>query len=86
MEAEGTGAAAAWETLEAPCGLRLFVAASSGRASVLIGVEVVGAAGLTFDDVDVAGGEGVGVPETLGPAAAGRRASHAFAGLDALLA
>jgi hypothetical protein len=52
----------------------------------LIGVEVVGTAGLTFDDVDVAGGEGVGVPETLGPAAAGGRASHAFAGLDALLA
>jgi hypothetical protein len=86
LEAEGTRAAAARESLEAPGSLRLFVAASSGGASVLIGVEAVGTAGLAFDDVDVASGESVGVPDTLGPAAASRGASHAFAGLDALFA
>lgn len=55
--AEGTSAAAVGESLVAPRGLRLGVAAASGGTSILIGVQAVGTAGLTLDDIDVADGK-----------------------------
>lgn len=86
LEAEGTRAAAAGEGLVAPSSLRLFEAASSLEASGLIRVQIVASALITFNDVNVAGGEGVGVPDTFRPAAASGGTRHAFARNDALRA
>lgn len=63
----------------APSRLRLSIAASSGVAGVLIGVETVGSASNTLDDIDAADGEGVRVPNTFAPSAASGGSSHAFA-------
>lgn len=85
-EAEGARAAAAWESLVAPGGLRLLEAASCLGAGILIGVQGIVTTGNALDDVDVAGGESVGVPGTFRPGAAGGGTGHALAGLDALAA
>lgn len=86
LEAEGTRTAAVGVALVAPGGLRLSVAATGLCAGVLVGVQVVASAGDAFDGVDVANGEGVGVPDTFAPGAASAGSGHALAGLDALSA